>query len=508
MSKHITHSSNQEARRADIVVVGGGGSGLAAAVRAAELGARIILLEKHKKLGGTTSLSLGAFAASNSSLQRQAGIQDSPEQQFADMSALSQPIGDRDNARLRRIFTENSGRTLDWLLSHGVRFYGPLADEGMNSVPRMCIVLPSSSAYIYRLRRAARKLGVTIVTGCRVDSLSYAPDGSISGITGRFDNGGTLHIDTPNVILAGGDFSANEQMKRAYTREQVCRVDPINPASTGDGICLGLTAGGRVLNGDLEADAKLWLPYPKHRILPAVPAMLPITATMRSILGVLPKAIVDFLGAAVATGFITLSPNLFAEGALLVNRRGERFMIETGAKWETIADQPGRDAFVILGKRLVDFFSKKPNYIASNSTVGSTVLGDYRRFRKEVYHSAKSLPDLARSTGVPATQLKDAINEYNETAPTDRQLTGPPYVALGPVSARLTICNTGLAVDEQLRVLKGDLPVEGLYGAGSNGQSGMLLQGMGVHIGWAFVSGRLAAEHAVGRLNGKRTFNM
>ena len=507
MPNHRKYPPLQELSKADIVVVGGGGSGLAAAVRAAELGSRVILLEKDKRLGGTTRFSLGAFAASNSSLQRQAGIQDSPGQQFADMSALSGPNENRDNASLRQVFTENSGRTLDWLLSHGVRFYGPLADESMNSVPRMCIVLPSSSAYIYRLRRAARKLGVAIVTGCRVNSLSYNEDGSIGGATSSLTDGRTLHVEAPNVILAGGDLSANEQLKRKHTREDLSHVDAINSASTGDGIDLGMAAGGRTLNGDLEPPARLWLPFRPPAIMHSIPAILPITVAMRSALNVLPKTLTDLLGAAVATHFITLSPKAFTEGAVLVNGEGKRFMTETSGKWEAIAAQPGQYAFMILGKRLVDLFGKGPNYLASNGIVGSTVLGDYRRYRRDIYCRASSLSELAERVGIPSVQLRETIEEYNAEVPSHRQLTGPPYVTLGPMSARITISNTGLAVDRELRVLKGDAPIPGLYAVGSNGQGGLLLQGMGVHIGWAFVSGCLAAEHATGRLSCLRTRN-
>ena len=35
-----------------------------------------------------------------------------------------------------------------------------------------------------------------------------------------------------------------------------------------------------------------------------------------------------------------------------------------------------------------------------------------------------------------------------------------------------------------------------LYAAGSAGQGGVLLEGHGHHLGWAFTSGRLAGAHA------------
>ena len=43
----------------DVIVVGGGGSGLIAALTAARLGRHVVLIEKERKLGGTTALSVG-----------------------------------------------------------------------------------------------------------------------------------------------------------------------------------------------------------------------------------------------------------------------------------------------------------------------------------------------------------------------------------------------------------------------------------------------------------------
>ncbi|MDP6451198.1 MAG: FAD-dependent oxidoreductase, partial [Lentisphaeria bacterium] len=47
----------------DLVIVGGGGTGLAAAVRGGELGARVVLFEKNPHLGGTTGIAVGSMTA-------------------------------------------------------------------------------------------------------------------------------------------------------------------------------------------------------------------------------------------------------------------------------------------------------------------------------------------------------------------------------------------------------------------------------------------------------------
>jgi fumarate reductase flavoprotein subunit len=55
----------------------------------------------------------------------------------------------------------------------------------------------------------------------------------------------------------------------------------------------------------------------------------------------------------------------------------------------------------------------------------------------------------------------------------------------------------GLKVDLNHRVIHRDgHPIPGLYAAGSAGQGGVILEGHGHHLGWAFTSGRLAGRNA------------
>src|SRR5512145_3180633 len=66
---------------ADIVIVGGGTSGLAAGVQAVQGGAKVVVLEKQPKVGGTGNFCEGLFAA-ESKLQKRIGINVSKEFAF------------------------------------------------------------------------------------------------------------------------------------------------------------------------------------------------------------------------------------------------------------------------------------------------------------------------------------------------------------------------------------------------------------------------------------------
>ena len=60
----------KEAIETDVVVIGSGGCGLAAAVTVAEGGAKVIVLEKERSLGGSSNFFEGTFAV-ESSIQRE-----------------------------------------------------------------------------------------------------------------------------------------------------------------------------------------------------------------------------------------------------------------------------------------------------------------------------------------------------------------------------------------------------------------------------------------------------
>jgi succinate dehydrogenase/fumarate reductase flavoprotein subunit len=72
-----------------------------------------------------------------------------------------------------------------------------------------------------------------------------------------------------------------------------------------------------------------------------------------------------------------------------------------------------------------------------------------------------------------------------------------PFVALGPVKSYVVFTDGGLNVNTDLKVLhrNGEI-ISGLFAAGSTGQGGLLLEGHGHHLGWAFISGRIAGRNA------------
>jgi succinate dehydrogenase/fumarate reductase flavoprotein subunit len=107
---------------------------------------------------------------------------------------------------------------------------------------------------------------------------------------------------------------------------------------------------------------------------------------------------------------------------------------------------------------------------------------------------------LAVSMRVPADKLEATLAEFNaQERGTRPPLERKPYYALGPVKSYVVFTDGGLKVTERLEVLRANGSViPGLYAAGSAGQGGLLLEGHGHHLGWAFISGRIAGRNAAG----------
>ena len=75
----------------DVIVVGSGAAGLSAALAAAHDGAKVVVLEKSRWLGGTSAMSgAGTWVPGNHHMTA-AGIDDSPEETLAYIRGAAPP---------------------------------------------------------------------------------------------------------------------------------------------------------------------------------------------------------------------------------------------------------------------------------------------------------------------------------------------------------------------------------------------------------------------------------
>jgi fumarate reductase flavoprotein subunit len=485
------------AATADVVVVGGGGAGLAAAIEAAGAGRSVILLEKEPKLGGTTGRSVGSVTASGTALQRKAGVVDSTDAHFEDMPLFCPHLAERDNLALRRVLVDNVADAVAWLERLGVVFFGPMP-EPPHRVPRMHNILPNSKSYIYYLEKEARRLGVRIVVNARAQRLSRDAQ-RVTGVEAQVEGTATVFVARRAVILASGDMSSARELKQQYLPEAIRDIEGVNPASTGDGLRLGAEAGGQIVNADLVYGPEIrFVAPPTKKLIEKIPPTRLLATIMKQALKVVPSFILRPFFMMFITTHLAPSHSLFKEGAILVNKKGERFSDENDKPQFAIPAEPDRVAYILFGHDVAQKFTKWPYFISTAPGLAYAYLGDYRKNRRDVYFEAQTLAGLAQALGVSPGVLEKTVADYNASpagrkAPIDKA----PFHALGPAKSWIVIAEGGLAVDESHRVLDADnAPIPGLFAAGSTGQGGLVLEGHGHHLGWAFTSGRRAGRNA------------
>ncbi|MDX2158120.1 MAG: FAD-dependent oxidoreductase [Hyphomicrobiaceae bacterium] len=481
----------------DVVVVGGGGAGLAAAAAAASLGRRVVLVEKSHQLGGSTAWSVGSISATNTPQQRHAGIVDHPDAHFEDLETLAGPMANRDNRELRRLLVDNVTATMAWLEDVGLVFVGPNV-EPPHRLPRMHNVVPNSRAFPAVLGRHCRRAGVDIRLGHLADRL-LLESGRVVGVSLKRGGRPAGAIRAKGaVVLAGGDFSASRELKERLAGPATASLEPVNPEATGDALRIALEVGAEVVNGDIVRGPIIrFVPPKRESLLRRLPPRRTLGLAMRWSLGHLPDTIRRSFAMSFLTTALGPSKALFEAGAILVNAEGRRFVDELGRPSEAVAAQPGGLAYIVLDGRLSRHFRAWPNFVSTAPGVAYAYLGDYRRNRRDIFHEAPDVGGLARSLEVPVAELERSIAETRAGAGAERSLGEPPFIALGPVRSYVVFTDGGLRVTQQLEVMGRDgLPIGGLYAAGSTGQGGVLLEGHGHHLGWAFVSGRIAGRNA------------
>ena len=484
---------------ADVVVVGGGGAGLAAASSAASLGRKVVLIDKGAELGGTTAWSVGSISATNTPHQRRAGIKDTPREHFEDLGLLAGAQVNRDNLALRQLLVDSTTEMFAWLMSAGLVFTGPNA-EPPHRYPRMHNVLPNSRAFPAALGRHCRKLGIDIRVGVRAERL-LVEDGRVIGLAAAATDARQLVLRAHSgVVLATGDFSAEREMKARLASATAAKAEAVNPESTGDGHKMALALGAEIINGDIVHGPRLRFVPPAR---PSLVRRLPPWALVAQAAGLAAEHLPSAMLRPILMGFVTtalgVEANLYKHGAILVNALGRRFADELGSPQEHLPDQPHAVAHAVLDGAIAETFSRWPNFVSTAPGVAYAYIDDYRRNRRDIFHAAATLEDLAGRIGVPPAELASTVAESNASALAAGRhpLTRAPFIALGPAKPYVVFTDGGLRVTERLQVVGGNgAPIPGLYAAGSVGQGGLLLNGHGHHLAWAFVSGRIAGRHA------------
>jgi fumarate reductase flavoprotein subunit len=431
-----------------IVVAGGGLAGLTAALWTAELGARVTLMEKGDRPGGSFLLSSGYVWS------------------YWDMPTYRReaPGGD---VTLQELILDHLGSCLDWLESVGgvvlSRETGNPLTFGARFEPGQTV-----AALVERIQAS----GTEILTGTALEALTEDA-GRITGVRAS-SSGKEVEFAADAVVLSSGGFAANPDLVGRYIVGGPGSL-PVRAhhGSTGDGFLAALERG---------ALASAGLDEFYGRNLPAPPAAFP------------PERFVEV-------------SQLYGRHAVAVNARGERYAdegadwSETALTWAT-ARQPGLYAWYILdaaGLRVRVRERTVEEMVEVARDTGGTVVEAA---------SLEGLADRLGGLGPPRDALFRTLESYDAAVASGTEMspprTGPagplrepPFVAV-KVAPYITHTVGGLVVDARCRVLRevDAGPIPGLYAAGVE-VGGVSTGGYTSGLASALVFGRTAAESAV-----------
>lgn len=493
----------------DVIIVGGGGSGLAAAVRALEKGARVLVLEKQSQLGGTTGMAIGSFTANGTQMQRDADINDNADEHEEDAGQFASPeIEAKCNTELRRFFLGQTAETLEWLRGMGLHFHGP-NPEPPNRVPRMHNIVPNAKVYIAAFQSQILKRKGTIL--CDAPVVELVSNGQqITGVIALIEGERKTIQAKRGVVLAAGDYANAPEIIGRFKGNQFKTIEGVNPKAGGDGHLLAERIGAQLLNMDITYGPELrFVPPPGDPFEQFLPTSGILAALMGRLVPLMPQSLINWRIKRLLLTWQHPENSLFDDGAVLVNSEGRRFCNETDSPEREIAisEQPGKRAFILLDERIAAHYSTWPHFISTAPKIAYAYVNDYLKLRPDVSTEASSLEELAQQRNLNVLNLVDSIEQFNQYAAGQQSdafgrtgdshtLTGNRWILLGPAKAYFTTTEGGVAINEQLQALdQSAQPIAGLYAIGCNGMGGQILWGHGLHIAWAITSGRLVGEH-------------
>ena len=240
----------------DMVIVGAGMGGMVTAVKAAELGAKVLLLEQSSRMGGSALFAGGSISGAGYNIQKEAGIEDSPEQFYADFVRLGGE--DNMNREIAMVHANKSGPAIDWLESYvEVDFGDRHVDSGSyekmypNRVTYALGMSPSGGAMGY-LDALEKKINQGVADGLiQLELNTLVTDIILDGDTIKGVKIGDREIPAPATVIATGGYGYNENWIKEFNYTNVTSSNP--NTAIGSGFDFARTAGAAFDNMDFMA---------------------------------------------------------------------------------------------------------------------------------------------------------------------------------------------------------------------------------------------------------------
>lgn len=473
-------SGEVEKLSADVVIVGSGLSGLCAAVRATELGASVIMLEKLSITGGSSKTSLGSYLVCEVPENEGFHVTDEDDTLEAAkarwMSYQAQSFKDSVYPDMDRTSFQlvQSMFTIDWLKTYGATFAPktPIAERGMAMVqvdiPDIAEGKPAGKL-LTRLKETALAQGMELRLNTRATEL--ITDGNkVVGVRATSKTG-ELEITAKNVILSCGGYSENpELIARLIPDAGECSTIG-SAGNTGDGILMAEAVGAALYEDQ-------WV----HACWPGPSLKLKAASRYANIFMDSTSPLADV--------------NESSYYRLMVDKDGQRFMNEAGHYSAQVLDMVKHNNGSYWS--LYDGLTGIAQEVAEKGLdCGEIVKGD-------------TIEDLAAQLGMDPAVLTATVARYNEmcAAGADADFNKPAThlkaIGDGPyymVHMLPGACDTlgGVKTNYDQQVLRADGSViEGLYATGAMSNRMYYNQSYfsGSQLTFGSTSGRIAGENA------------
>ena len=440
----------------DVIIIGSGFAGLAAGLKAAQKGSKVLILEKMGRIGGNSVINGGGMAVANNPVQAKTNIKDSKELFIADCLKAGLGIN---HTELLETLVDRGMDAYNFLVENGVQFKEHCAHFGGHSVARsMLTTNDSGSGYIQpmlekfegfkdkgcELRRRAkfddfvmdgeRVAGVVIREEYKFDTNLYSDDLENTSGTKK-----TLKAKK-GVVLAAGGFCRDKIYRKLQDPRIPDDVDSTNHAGATAGVLLKAFEIGAY---PVQVD---WIQFG-------------------------PWASPDEKGFGAAP--ILTQQGTFKYGIAVDVRTGKRFMNELAdrktradAEFKILREDPKAYPITFADTKMA--FKDLSEEIISKGMAGGKVVGE-----------CASLDEIASKYGVPADALKESVKKYNEGVKAKKDEFGKQESALseineaGPfyvirLSPKPHHTMGGLKINAKAEVIssKTNKPIPGLYAAG------------------------------------------
>lgn len=407
----------------DIVIIGAGGAGLSAATEAAGNGAKVIVVEKMGIAGGNTTSATGGLNASETSIQKQLGIEDSNDQYYEDTMKGGYNLNDAD---LVRNMVEKSAETVDWLISLGA----DLSDVGkMAGSTNKRTHRPQGGAAIGVhlvpvLEKAAKDAGAEIRYNTKVVDI-IEDSGKPAGVKVTTADG-DYTIKAKAVIVAAGGFGANNDMVVQYKADLKGFGTTNHKGATGDAFAWVEKFGAALTQMEQ---------------IQTHPTVVPSNGVM-------------------------ITEAVRGNGAIMVNREGKRFGSEMATRdvmSKDILNQTGKTAYLLFDQGVRESLKAIEGYV-----------------KQGLLTQDDTLAGLAAKLNMSAENLEASVAAYNnyqssgngdpdfgrKASEMPRAIATGPYYAV-EVGPAVHHTMGGIKINTKAEVLNSsDAVIPGLFAAG------------------------------------------